>query len=131
TGTATSTGSQPTVVHLSVLTPGVVSPDCRDCPHVGNPVNLFSGNVYFDQTDAEVKGFGVTVGFTRSYNSLNRAPGLYGAFGAGWTHQYERVLSFPVGGSGVILLSRGAGSPAYFQDTAGDARSDPSLPLNT
>jgi RHS repeat-associated protein len=106
-------------------------PEERTGPNVGCPVNVSSGNVFFDQTDASVRGFGTTVAFTRSYNSLNRFPGLFGAFGPGWTQEYERALSFPTPGNVAQLMwRRSDGTFVYFEDANGDSRYDPSVPFN-
>jgi hypothetical protein len=63
------------------------------CTLVGQPVEVTTGNVLFDQTDLVFPGGGAPLVFTRSYNSKNTATG--GSFGPGWTTSYENVLDVP------------------------------------
>ena len=98
---------------------------------MGKPISVSSGNVFFDQGDASVTGLGTTVAFTRSYNSINRDPGMSGLFGPGWTHEYERALLFPTpGNAALLMLRRSDGTVVYFEDDNGDSRYDPSVPFN-
>jgi RHS repeat-associated protein len=87
-------------------------PAGRSCPAVGRPVSVSTGNVFFDQVDAEVLGVS-GLRFVRSYNSLDRSGDQYGIFGPGWNHSYERRLFFPSGTDTVILRSE-AGTPIYY-----------------
>jgi RHS repeat-associated protein len=80
------------------------------CPLVSNPVEVTTGNVFFDQTDFVVPTGGAPFRFTRSYNSKNADTG--GVFGPGWTFSYERVLTFPAPGE--ILLHEGRGAALAF-----------------
>jgi RHS repeat-associated protein len=103
------------------------APGVQDPPSsCGLPVDLASGNVFFDQSDAAVAALGGDLHFVRSYNSVNRGDGLFGVFGRGWHHTYEQNLSFPE--AGVIKLRRGNGRPIYFSDLDGDLRYDPTVP---
>ena len=90
-----------------------VTPPAPPCT-VGNPVSVTTGNVDLDQTDAVIPGLGLGLRFARAYNSHNVVAGKYGVFGPGWTHSYEKRLTFPA--TGLILLRDGKGQPAFYQD---------------
>ena len=134
---ATTTSSHAEVVNFYAMEP-VPLPDirpCLTCPaapgSAGYPISLVSGNVYLDQSDAQVHGLRTVLDFTRSYNSVNRASGLYGIFGPGWTHAYEQQVQFPnPGNPDLLMLVRGTGVPAYFEDNDHDGTFNPSVPYN-
>src|SRR4029453_6807186 len=101
----------------------VEDPDMRPtrsaCPFcnggdVGRPINLVSGNVWFDQTDVSLPGRGPGLTLTRSYNSLSARANIVSPFGRGWAHSLESSLAFPE--AKVITLRQGSGVPMYFQD---------------
>jgi RHS repeat-associated protein len=50
------------------------------------PVNAATGNFAFEYTDLVMPGRGLSVAFSRSYNSLD---GYRGSLGLGWTHSYN------------------------------------------
>ena len=113
---------------MAFLFPTDEPPEIRSCtqpnappnsnpppPNVGLPVNLITGNVWFDQTDAAMPGRGRGLGFTRSYNSSLALRDVGGAFGRGWFHPYEQALSFPR--PEILKLRLGDGSPLWFEDT--------------
>jgi RHS repeat-associated protein len=93
---------------------------------VGNPVSVTTGNVDLDQTDTVVPGLGLGLRFERSYNSHNIAAGRYGVFGPGWTHSYEKRLTFPA--TGLILLRDGKGQPLFYEDNDNNGQFLPSVP---
>jgi RHS repeat-associated protein len=84
---------------------------------VGNPVNVVTGNVYFDQTDIALPGLPGLV-FSRSYNSRNAFWNVASTFGRGWTHSYERSLSIPE--AQVLAFQGSDGVPIYYQDVNAD-----------
>lgn len=94
---------------------------------VGCPVHVVNGNMYLDQVDVAVPGFGPSLTLARSYNSENIAAGTYGEFGPGWNHSFERWLVFL--GSDALLLRQADGTPLYFKDWDGNAEFDPYLPV--
>jgi YD repeat-containing protein len=104
------------------------SKSCPPCPpkSVGKPVDVLSGNMYFDQTDAAVAGIGPSLALTRTYNSQNVAAGRYGLFGPGWFSTFERRITFPE--PVVAMLRQGTGRVLYFQDVDGDGTFVPSAP---
>ena len=57
--------------------------------HVGNPVDVISGNKY--QRELDYQAFGTPLGFTRHYNSTLTNHDL--RLGHGWRHSYHVVLS--------------------------------------
>ncbi|XXF80123.1 RHS repeat-associated core domain-containing protein [Myxococcaceae bacterium GXIMD 01537] len=108
-------------------------PSIRSCS-VGQPVSVATGNVWFDQQDAELAGLpGIT--FTRSYNSMLQP--FSGeedtALGPGWSHPFQRrILDFETTPNGLpqILMLRGQdGVPTYFQDRDGDLRFEGASPF--
>ncbi len=92
----------------------------------GEPVSVVTGNMYFDHRDATVPGVSTTLDLTRSYNSLNRGSGQYGAFGMGWSHSYEKRLTVPE--PKVLALREGNGVIHYFQDNNQDLKYEASVP---
>jgi hypothetical protein len=131
TKSATTTSSHAEVVNFYAWEPGqllVAIRPCLTCPAVpaseGNPISLVSGNVYLDQSDAQVRGVRTVLDFTRSYNSVNRASGLYGIFGPGWTHAYEQKLQFPDSGNPdlIMLMQVRRSIPAARGPTPGTRR---------
>src|SRR6185503_3966333 len=93
---------------------------------------------YLDQTDARMAGKGLGLVFTRSYNSataLPFSPWVYGIFGPGWNHSYEKRLHFatpvpPTPAGDLILLRESDGTPAYYAYAQATGRFEPSLPLS-
>ena len=96
---------------------------CDD--NVGKPVNVQTGNVFFDQTDVSIPALQTLV-FTRSYNSIDAALNVASNMSRGWSHSYGRSLSFP---DAVSIDFRGDdGVFVYYQDIDGDAVYDAVLP---
>jgi len=110
--------SQPTVVDLHVPgTPGP-NPSKQSCPVVGLPVSVSTGNAFLSEKDVVIPGVGTSLSFVRTYNSLDAVDGsVPGVFGMGWTHSYEKSISFP--SSGRIMLREASGVPLYFQNVSG------------
>jgi Domain of unknown function (DUF6531) len=98
------------------------SPD-PPCSAVGNPVSVVTGNMFLDQTDAVVPGWGLGLNLTRSYNSARR--GYQGAFGAGWTHSYEKELE--VMETAVLMIREGDGVATFYWDSDSDQTFELSL----
>ncbi|HLO29543.1 MAG TPA: RHS repeat-associated core domain-containing protein [Anaerolineales bacterium] len=94
---------------------------------VGKPISVVAGNMYLDQTDIVIPIPGIDLEFVRSYNSQLAYRNIAGGFGPGWTYPYEQNLSFP--STGIIMLRRGDGVPAYFQDMDADLTYDASVPF--
>lgn len=61
------------------------------CPNTGagNPVEVLTGNKYVRETDLHTPGE-LSLSFTRHYNSTGPTGG---AFGGGWSHSFETVLT--------------------------------------
>ena len=102
--------------------------DMRGCPPVGAPVNVQSGNAWFDQTDAVIPGLCSGLVFRRSYNSLNAYDGRSGGFGRGWDHSYEQQLDVTTQRH-VIRLKMGSGVPMYFEDTVEAGKYTATVPI--
>lgn len=98
---------------------------CTACPApptaAGRPVNVATGNVYFDQTDVSLAGMhGLT--FTRSYNSnLAFQPGpVASPLGPGWTTSWDtRIVEID---DDTLMVLAPNGVPAYFHDESGSGR---------
>lgn len=93
---------------------------------LGGPVSVVTGNVYLDQTDLVVPGI-TGIAFTRSYNSNNLQEGRYGIFGPGWSHPYERSLSFPY--ADILELRQSNGAVRYFRDLDRAGRFEAAVPV--
>jgi RHS repeat-associated protein len=130
---------------LSLYPPGVdepVEPRCDGCgggssstgapppppasSNVPRPVNVISGNVWFDQTDASIPGLLGGLALTRSYNSILAYRNVAGVFGRGWTHSFEQKLLFQA--NDLIKLRSANGSPIWFSDFDEDSTFNAMLP---
>src|SRR5690349_10958600 len=87
---------------------GAPAPDQRRCS-VGEPVNVHTGNVWFDHQDIAIPGRGGTIALSRSYNSRNAYEGYKGSLGRGWTHLYEQLLT-PASQEHMLALRQGNGT---------------------
>jgi RHS repeat-associated protein len=77
--------------------------------NAGDPVNIANGDVNQVETDFHLPGIGMSLDFTRRYDSQNSADvGL----GVGWVFSYSDHLSFP--GSGVVVWTDSQGHPYTF-----------------
>jgi RHS repeat-associated protein len=94
---------------------------------IGEPVNVISGNVWLEETDAIIPGIGTGLRLVRRYNSLLANRGVGGAFGRGWTHTYEQNLTFP--SIDVIKLRAANGESMWFEDFNADATYNALLPV--
>ena len=103
-------------------------PACKAA--VGEPVSVFTGNVFFDVTDARLPGRvpGGDVVLRRSYNSANVSLARPGMFGPGWSHAYERRLDFPA--PGVARLRDESDMVRLYKDQDGDGRLEPVRPYD-
>jgi RHS repeat-associated protein len=79
---------------------------------VVNGVEINSGNLAVSENDVSVKGRGLSLEFTRSYNSQN-ADSL-GTLGYGWNHNYQILL---IHSAGKYRLSGGEGSGQTFLES--------------
>ena len=88
-------------------------PACRECPNAGKPVNIATGNVWFDATDATLPN----LVFTRSYNSLVAYANGAGVFGKGWHHSFEKSIQSAsnVVQTANLMLVEGDGTAIYFK----------------
>ena len=67
--------------------------DLIQTPSTLDPISTVTGNMYRDETDITIKGRGLNIAFTRTYNSgptTANASGL--PMGHGWTHSYSMRL---------------------------------------
>ncbi len=75
-----------------------------------DPVDTASGNFMQSVTDATLPGIGVSIAFTRFYNSLDSEPG--GPLGVGWTDNYNARLE--VQANGDVLAITDTGQQLYY-----------------
>jgi hypothetical protein len=67
---------------------------------VGKPINVTNGNMYIQQTDYRLPGFGEGLEITRTYNSKKQSAGL---FGYGWSSILDESIS--IYGTTLLRLS--------------------------
>jgi len=112
--------TQPGPSLASLAGPAPAAPSCPAC-QVGAPIDLATGNMYFDQSDTAIPGVGTGLVLTRSYNSANLTTGTFSeAFGPGWSHSYAKRLFIPAGMTDIVAVRKGNGVAAYYQDTDHD-----------
>ncbi|MHB8613374.1 MAG: RHS repeat-associated core domain-containing protein [Candidatus Dormibacteraceae bacterium] len=78
---------------------------------VGDPVNPEFGDLDQSATDIAIAGRGISLRFTRTYDSLNAA--INGPLGYGWTSNLFMSLSQP-GGTGPVTITQEGGAQAVF-----------------
>lgn len=66
--------------------------DAVKTPSTSDPVSTITGNNYHDETDFTIKGRGLNIAFTRTYNSAPSSVSADGPLGYGWTHSYNMKL---------------------------------------
>jgi RHS repeat-associated protein len=81
-----------------------------------DPVNTGIGNYYITRTDFTIPGRGLSVVFSRSYNSLDS---YSGPFGAGWTHSYNVFARANPGGT--VTVKEADGHEVLFVPAGGGA----------
>ncbi len=79
------------------------------------PVNMNTGNYYFESTDFTTYDYGEELGLIRSYNSMGQKTD--GMFGRGWTFEYDQRLSGRTDGSMVYIM--GDGRRLVFEKSGG------------
>ena len=84
------------------------------CQFGFEPVNLNTGNFYFENTDASLPDYSGTFDIGRDYNSKGAA--YSSAFGRGWQFTYGESISKKQ--DGTLLYNRGDGSTLYFPEEA-------------
>jgi RHS repeat-associated protein len=80
---------------------------------VGDPVNIWSGNMYYSNTDYTTAGQN-PLAFTRYYNSRSvlGAPTFATTLGAGWRNNFDRYIR--ITGSNNVVVERPDGQQLYF-----------------
>ncbi|MEK6282278.1 MAG: RHS repeat-associated core domain-containing protein [Acidobacteriota bacterium] len=77
--------------------------------NIGEPVNVTNGNVYLDQTDYRLPGFGAGLEIKRTYNSALKRDAL---FGYGWSSILDE--SIQTYGTTFLRLNWNDGRAVYF-----------------
>jgi RHS repeat-associated protein len=85
---------------------------CQVPGAVGKPVAVVTGNMFLDQVDIEIAGFGHGLLLRRSYNSQQAYAGVAGGFGRGWTHSYEHSLGYT---GAALTIREGSGVVSSFE----------------
>jgi len=70
-----------------------VNNDAVKTPSTADPVSTVTGNNYHDETDFAIKGRGLNIALTRTYNSAPSSTKTDGPFGYGWSHSYGMKLT--------------------------------------
>ena len=91
------------------------------CGRSADPVNTATGNFIYEKTDIYIKGIGLNLAFSRSYNSQS---GLNGPLGFGWSHKFNTTVLVGGGRSREHHIRRPT-CPAFFPDGEGGFLSPP------
>jgi RHS repeat-associated protein len=96
-------------------------------PNRGEPVNLRTGDVWFDQVDVSIMGRRMPLSLIRSYHSRDAVrPG--GLFGRGWTANVEqRIVAL---NTQLVRLERAGGGATFFSDGDSDGTFLPLQPTS-
>ncbi len=86
-----------------------LGPSCRYACQAGDPINLFTGNFYYETKDTTLKDF-ADITLTRNYNA--KAEKYSTMFGRGWTFNYDKSIAYDRDGN--MLFFRGDGSIIKF-----------------
>ncbi|MGH9958099.1 MAG: DUF6531 domain-containing protein [Pyrinomonadaceae bacterium] len=93
---------------------------------VGEPVNVTNGNMFIEQTDYRLPGFGEGLEITRTYNSKKQSAGL---FGYGWSSILDESIT--IYGTTLMRVSLADGRSVYLTRPSGSSTIyTPSQPLN-
>jgi len=95
--------------------PGAVADPDRAGQHVGNPIEVASGNKY--QREVDFSAFASGLAFVRHYNSL--LSDVNRGLGPGWRHSYQ--VSLVRVGPGTLRLTQADGRMLHFTRAPGDA----------
>ena len=83
----------------------------KHCEFGFEPVNLNTGNFYFNTEDVSIPDLNGNFGIERTYNS--KSAGYNSSFGRGWHFEYDEYISKL--SDGTYVYSRGDGSAIYFE----------------
>ena len=83
----------------------------KHCEFGFEPVNLNTGNFYFNTEDISIPDLNGSFNIERTYNS--KGAGYNSSFGRGWHFEYDEFISKLQ--SGTYVYSRGDGSSIYFE----------------
>jgi RHS repeat-associated protein len=79
------------------------------CDCEGDPINSFTGNFFYETTDAVLKDF-TDINLSRTYNSKSEKYST--TFGRGWSFNFEKSIAYDKDGN--MLFLRGDGSIVKF-----------------
>ncbi len=79
------------------------------------PVNTATGDYFMSHMDLSVPGRGMSLTFSRAYNSLDP---YSGPFGPGWTHSFNIALSRD-SNTGIVTIKEADGHEDYFAPLGG------------
>ena len=97
---------------------------CLACAlrNLGDPVTVSTGNLWETTTDLAVPGRGISLSFSRSYNSAQAS--VNGPLGYGWTDSYSMSLTFNTDSS--ITVNQENASQVTFTPNGGGGYTEPS-----
>jgi RHS repeat-associated protein len=116
---------------------------CDECEAVaGQPINLYTGDVWTSKTDYSVAGLAGGLSLTRTWNSLwnqNNPPFSAGMFGIGWTSDFEQRLQildsthieYWLGSGNTWMFTQPSGCPTCAYNLAAPANKHGSLTFNS
>lgn len=86
----------------------------KHCVFGLEPINMTTGNFYYNAEDVSVPDYGGEFKISRSYNA--KAAFRRSSFGLGWDFEYNKYISYLADGTKVF--DRGDGSRIYFEKNA-------------
>jgi RHS repeat-associated protein len=92
---------------------------------VGEPINVTNGNMYIQQTDYRLPGFGEGLDVTRTYNSRMQRSGI---FGYGWSSAFDESIN--AYGTTFLRLNLPDARAVYFSRPSPSGAYLPKKPLD-
>lgn len=94
-------------------------------PFGGDPANLVSGGYFYRHVDLAIPARGISLAFTRAYNSQDTS---VGPLGQGWTHSYDvRLLIASGSPPQVSVVNEDGNHDIYFQNADGSYSNPPGV----
>lgn len=104
------------MLFATTLYSAVSTPTAQAFGVKAGPVNVATGNFAFEYTDLVMPGRGLSVAFSRTYNSLD---GYRGPLGLGWTHSYNVFTKENADAS--VTIKHGDGHEDIYLPSSGGA----------
>jgi len=107
--------STPPSLTATEVTKANLGPTCDEDACVPKPINLATGNMYFQHADYRAGGLSENLSVIRSYNSQSNFSGL---FGMGWSTDYDISLTVESDLRVSVMFNDG-GSVYYYRPSTG------------